>query len=141
MSFVDRRLRDGSFRLFPQSARRASTDKLSAKFVRDFSNHKTALGIGPENTFHSSRHNISTMLRNTKNSDVRSIWMDAILGHAGGEDDTGMDRARSEGETTYMHGVDLKNLKLTVEAIQYPALDMGRVISDALKIKVTPARQ
>jgi hypothetical protein len=31
--------------------------------------------------------------------------------------------------TTYFHGVDVENLKLTVEAIRYPAIDFSRVLA------------
>jgi integrase len=137
MDFVARRRAEGSYRLFTSFKFQPSSDKLSAKFVRDFSNLKTSLGIGPENTFHSSRHNISTMLRNTKASDIREIWIDSILGHAGSQDDTGGPNHHSghapaqvsEGLTTYMHDVDIENLQRTVEAIQYPGVDFGLVMT------------
>jgi hypothetical protein len=72
------------------------------------------------------------MLRNTKASDVRELWIDATLGHAGSQDDTarpshaGHAAPRiSEGVATYMHDVDIENLRRTVEAIQYPGVDFG----------------
>jgi integrase len=132
MDFVAARRASGAYRLFTPGNNRASSTKLSAKFVSDFSRMKIGLGVGPENTFHSARHNISTMLRNTKNSDFREHWIDAILGHAGGDDDVGNQSGRhpvSEGLTTYYHGVDVENLKLTVEAIRYPAIDFSRVLA------------
>jgi hypothetical protein len=64
------------------------------------------------------------MLRNTKASDVRELWIDATLGHAGSQDDTGRPSHAghaapqiSEGVATYMHDVDIENLRRTVEAI------------------------
>ena len=118
---VQRRVADGSTRLFPSfRARPSAPHKLSAKFVTDFSRHKIGLGIGPQTTFHSFRHNISTILRNTRLSDARESWIDAILGHEGSEDEDGRRRTRSEGVMTYLDDIGIQNLQATVEAIRYP---------------------
>jgi len=74
-------------------------------------------------------------LRNTKASEIREAWIDAIFGHAGSEDDAGRGgvqdvgrtRGKSEGVVTYLHKIDVANLRLTVEAIQYAGVDFSRV--------------
>jgi integrase len=124
----------GSAYLLESFRERPSSDKLSAKFVSDFSRHKTSLGIGDETTFHSFRHSISTLLRNTSLRDARESWIDAVLGHEGGGDDVD-DRGnrkprplKSEGQTTYLGAISLENLHATVEAIRYPdGVDMARL--------------
>jgi len=89
--------------------------------VTDFSRHKISLGIGPRTTFHSWRHNISTILRNTKVSEARESWIDAVLGHSGPDDDCAgraQRQPQSEGVTTYLDHVAVRNLVSTVEAIR-----------------------
>jgi len=98
-------------RLFPGGPARASSEDLSARFVKDFSRRKSNLGIGADTTFHSFRHSVSTMLRNAA-SDVREPWIDALLGHSASS-------GSSQGVTSYLHGISAKNLKNTVEAVRY----------------------
>jgi integrase len=119
LDLVARRRQDGAYRLFPSLQRRSSSTNLSAKFVSDFSRHKRGLGIGPKTTFHSFRHNISTVLRNTALSELRESWIDSTLGHAGSDDDEGRNRGQSEGVTTYLDSIGIQNLRATVEAIHY----------------------
>jgi integrase len=116
----------GAAYLLESFRERPSSDKLSAKFVSDFSRHKTSLGIGAGTTFHSFRHTISTLLRNTSLRDARESWIDAVLGHEGGDEDSD-ERGnrkprpkRSEGQTTYLGAISVENLQVTVEAIRYP---------------------
>jgi integrase len=120
--------------LFDSFRERISSDKLSAKFVSDFSRHKTSLGIGAGTTFHSFRHTISTILRNTSLRDARESWIDAVLGHEGGDDDVDAGPKRmprpkkSEGQTTYLGNISIENLQATVEAIRYPdSVDLSRL--------------
>lgn len=127
MDLVEQRRKEGARRLFPTFRVRPSADKLSAKFVSDFSRHKISLGITPLVTFHSFRHNVSTALRNTPLDKARECWIDAILGHSPTEDDAGRPRAQSEGVKTYLDRVYIQNLKATVEAISYPSIDMSRL--------------
>ncbi|MFT8242429.1 tyrosine-type recombinase/integrase [Roseomonas sp. BN140053] len=128
MDFVDRRRREGASRLFPSYRITPSSDKLSARFVSDFSRHKNSIGIGPKTTFHSWRHNVATILRNKAVSEARESWIDAVLGHAGGEDDEGKPVRQSVGVTVYLDAVWMQNLKATVEAIRYPdEVDFSRL--------------
>jgi len=83
-----------------------------ADFSRAFSRYKMAMDLPPAVTFHGFRHTVSTLLRN-QDSDIREIWIDALLGHESSH--------RSQGATTYLSGIDLTNLQRTVEAIRYPA--------------------
>ncbi|MFT8326884.1 DUF6538 domain-containing protein [Gluconobacter oxydans] len=83
-----------------------------ADFSRAFSRYKTMMELPPAITFHGFRHTVSTLLRN-QNSDIREIWIDALLGHEASH--------KSQGATTYLSGIEMQNLKRTVEAIQYPS--------------------
>ena len=121
--------------MFSSFTRRASSNKLSAKFVSDFSRQKTALGIDGGTTFHSFRHSVVTLLRNTPLAAARESWIDAVLGHEGAPDETehqGRQRPRpkkSEGQTTYLGVINLENLVATVEAIRYPVeVDFSEVL-------------
>lgn len=88
-----------------------------ADFSRAFSRYKMAMDLPPAVTFHGFRHTVSTLLRN-QDSDIREIWIDALLGHESSH--------RSQGATTYLSGIDLTNLQRTVEAIRYPAFHLER---------------
>jgi integrase len=68
------------------------------------------LGFDGRIVFHSFRHNASTILRNAS-ADIRSEWIDAVLGHESS--------SKSQGATTYFKRVDPKNLKLTIEHLTY----------------------
>ncbi|MBF0889736.1 site-specific integrase [Gluconobacter sp. LMG 1745] len=83
-----------------------------ADFSRAFSRYKTMMELPPAVTFHGFRHTVSTLLRN-QNSDIRELWIDALLGHEASH--------KSQGATTYLSGIEMQNLKRTVEAIQYPS--------------------
>lgn len=83
-----------------------------ADFSRAFSRYKTMMELPPAITFHGFRHTVSTLLRN-QNSDIRELWIDALLGHEASH--------KSQGATTYLSGIEIENLKRTVEAIQYPS--------------------
>ncbi|GBR55839.1 DUF6538 domain-containing protein [Gluconobacter sphaericus] len=86
-----------------------------ADFSRAFSRYKMTMGLPPAVTFHGFRHTVSTLLRN-QDSDIRELWIDALLGHESSH--------KSQGATTYLSGIDLTNLQRTVEAIQYPAFSL-----------------
>ncbi|MGY8604664.1 tyrosine-type recombinase/integrase [Gluconobacter cerinus] len=88
-----------------------------ADFSRAFSRYKMIMDLPPAVTFHGFRHTVSTLLRNQK-SDIREIWIDALLGHESSH--------KSQGATTYLSGIDLTNLQTTVEAIQYPDFYLGK---------------
>ncbi|WP_426066927.1 tyrosine-type recombinase/integrase [Gluconobacter sp. NFX36] len=88
-----------------------STDgNRGADFSRAFSRYKMMMELPPAVTFHGFRHTVSTLLRN-QNSDIRELWIDALLGHEASH--------KSQGATTYLSGIEMQNLKKTVEAIQY----------------------
>nr|WP_249200375.1 tyrosine-type recombinase/integrase [Gluconobacter sp. Dm-44] len=90
---------------------KTSTDgNRGADFSRAFSRYKTMMVLPPAITFHGFRHTVSTLLRN-QNSDIREIWIDALLGHEASH--------KSQGATTYLSGIEMQNLKRTVESIQY----------------------
>ncbi|WP_308719831.1 site-specific integrase [Komagataeibacter xylinus] len=100
--------------LFPDL--KASQDgSRGADFSRAFSRYKMMMGLPPAVTFHGFRHTVSTLLRN-QDSDIRELWIDALLGHESSH--------KSQGATTYLSGIDLTNLQRTVEAIQYPGFSL-----------------
>lgn len=51
-----------------------------ADFSWAFSRYKMTMDLPPDVTFHGFRHTVSTLLRN-QDSDIREIWIDALLGH------------------------------------------------------------
>lgn len=79
-------------------------------FAQAFSKHKRRLGMPEEVSFHSFRHTVSTKLRNQE-AGIRELWIDAFLGHEATH--------RSQGTTSYMSGIEVKNLKRVVEALSY----------------------
>ena len=89
-----------------------------ADFSRAFSRYKTMMELPPAVTFHGFRHTVSTLLRN-QNSDIRELWIDALLGHEASH--------KSQGATTYLSGIEMQNLKRTVEAIQYSSFVFRKI--------------
>ncbi|MFT8850931.1 tyrosine-type recombinase/integrase [Acetobacter orientalis] len=79
-------------------------------FAQAFSKHKRRLGMKEEVSFHSFRHTVSTKLRNQE-ADIRELWIDAFLGHEATH--------RSQGTTSYMSGIEVKNLKRVADALSY----------------------
>lgn len=90
-------------------------NKRSALFQRNFSKHKTKLGIPESTVFHSFRHNISTQLRNIHeygDSGLREVWIDSFLGHEG--------NSKSVGNSVYLDAINIQNLKKVADAVKYP---------------------
>ncbi|OUI78042.1 hypothetical protein HK18_10875 [Commensalibacter intestini] len=89
-------------------------NKRSALFQRNFSKHKTKLGIPESTVFHSFRHNISTQLRNIPeygDSGLREVWIDSFLGHEG--------NSKSVGNSVYLDAINIQNLKKVADTIKY----------------------
>lgn len=82
--------------------------KRGYKFSKNFSNRKTAAGVGPKTAFHSFRHNARTQV---ESADLQERWIDAVFGHE--------DSNRSEGGKTYAKSVEVKRLQEVIEAIAY----------------------
>ena len=110
-----------STRLLSDLAPSGPDQDYSSAFVRDFSRHKTAAGVSVATTFHSWRHNASTILRNQASS--RSEYIDRLLGH---EDSTG-----SQGASTYMKRVDMPNLVSTIKLLRYD-FDLPGMLREAM---------
>ncbi|WP_252346927.1 site-specific integrase [Acetobacter sp. P1H12_c] len=88
-------------------------------FGRNFSKFKTTIGLPAAITFHSFRHTVSTRLRN-QTGDLRELWIDALLGHESSH--------KSQGATTYLSGIEIENLRQTVEAVRYPTLYLRQIL-------------
>lgn len=86
-----------------------------AAFGQTFSRLKDKLGLPPEVAFHGFRHTVSTKLRN-QNADIRELWIDRLLGHEASH--------RSQGTMNYTSSIDVKNLSMVIEALDYPSLKM-----------------
>lgn len=84
-----------------------------AAFGQTFSRLKDKLGLPPEVAFHGFRHTVSTKLRN-QNADIRELWIDRLLGHEASH--------RSQGTMNYTSSIDVKNLSMVIEALDYPSL-------------------
>ena len=119
MGLVSRRHAEGTNRLFPDLRPTGPDGKLSAEFSRQFGKRKTALGVGPKTTFHSLRHSVRTILGNT---DIKDSWIDAVMGHEGGE--------KSVGISVYLKRIGITNLATVVAAIRYPDAVTMAVRSD-----------
>ncbi|WP_459696055.1 DUF6538 domain-containing protein [Acidisoma sp. C75] len=109
IAIVEARRQAGVPRMWLDLSPSGPDQKYGTAFSRRFGKLKDALGIGSAVTFHSFRHNVSTILRNTTTPEA---WIDAILGHEGGE-------GRSMGATIYLKRIGLENLRSTVEKIGY----------------------
>ncbi|MBS1050245.1 site-specific integrase [Gluconobacter japonicus] len=86
-----------------------------AAFGQTFSRLKDKLGLPPEVAFHGFRHTVSTKLRN-QNADIRELWIDRLLGHEASH--------RSQGTMNYTSSIDVKNLSMVIESLDYPSLKM-----------------
>ena len=89
--------------------------KRSGLIQRNFSTHKSRLGIPATTVFHSFRHYVSTKFRNIHEhgeGGLREVWIDNFLGHEGNN--------RSVGNTVYLDEVDVENLKRVADSVQYP---------------------
>ncbi|WP_152548725.1 site-specific integrase [Kozakia baliensis] len=107
--------------IFSDLTPRGRDNLLSPRFEQAFSRHKISAGVTPENTFHSFRHSVSTILRN-EDATIREVWIDAVLGH------TGHASRLSMGAQTYLHKIGPRNLVKTVRRIQYPeSIDFSRL--------------
>jgi integrase len=115
---IAKRRRDGDYRLFPLLRAGGPELSLGDDLSRRFSKMKVKLHIDSRTTFHSFRHNVSTILRN-QDSTIREVWIDAVLGHDGGH--------KSAGISTYMKTVGIGNLQRTVNAISYSDAVMSKL--------------
>ncbi|MFT8327940.1 DUF6538 domain-containing protein [Gluconobacter oxydans] len=105
--------------LFPDLTPRGRDGLLTGRLQQAFSRHKILAGVTKENSFHSFRHSVSTILRNEDTS-IREVWIDAVLGHHGS--------SKSTGATTYLHKIGPLNLIKTVKRIRYPeSIDFARL--------------
>ena len=116
LDLVARRRTEGAARLWPELRPKGPDAKLTSDFSRRFGKLKDGLGIGRTTTFHSFRHSVSTILRNTETPEA---WIDAVLGHEG--------EARSTGSSVYLKAIGIQNLARTVRAIAYPEDVMAAV--------------
>ena len=114
LDLVARGRATGGGGVFPELRRSGPEGKLSADLSRRFGKLKDGLGIGRTTTFHSFRHSVSTVLRNTE---LPETWIDAILGHEGEQ--------RSVGASVYLKRIGIQNLLRTVETIHYPGVDVA----------------
>lgn len=118
---VERIRKAGLPYLFPDLTPRGRDNLLTARLEQAFSRHKILAGVTQENTFHSFRHSVSTILRN-EDAAIREVWIDAVLGH------TGNASKLSTGAQTYLHKIGPRNLVKTVRRIQYPeSVDFARL--------------
>ena len=116
LDLISRRVFAGHERLWPDLRPSGPDGKLSAGFSRRFGKLKETLNVSPDTTFHSFRHSVSTILRNTETPEP---WIDAVLGHEGEQ--------RSVGASVYLKRIGIQNLRTTVNAISYPEPVMAAV--------------
>ena len=110
---VERMRSAGKTFIFHDLTPSGSMNHLSTKFQKAFSLHKQRAGVTDDTVFHSFRHSVSTILRN-EDATIREVWIDSVLGHIGDSS------KKSQGITTYLHKIGIKNLKKTINRIHYP---------------------
>jgi integrase len=107
----------GHERLFPM-APVSALNNAGGPFATWFSKLKIAAGWGPENTFHSFRHTIETMLKRKK---VYPFDINAYTGHK---------QKGGDADTTYSH-VEPADLVGVAAAVQHEGLSLPRVFPPA----------
>jgi len=112
LNLVDRQRAGGHARILDRLRPGGPDGKLGYTFSREFSKHKSRIGVGTKTVFHSFRHSASTILRNA-DAAIRSEWIDAVLGHEGGQ--------KSQGATTYLKRIGSARLRQTIDTLSYPA--------------------
>ena len=119
LDLVSRQRKEHRERLLHQLRPGGPDGKLGYTFSREFSKHKCGLEVSDKTVFHSFRHSVSTILRNA-DAAIRSEWIDAVLGHEGGQ--------KSQGATTYLKRIGAPQLHQTIAALDYPAgIDAARL--------------
>lgn len=108
MSLVELRRAQNAGRVFAELQLIGASAKLGAKFSRDFSRLKIAMGFGEKLVFHSFRHTFRTEL---ESSDVDVRHIDAVMGHEG--------VARGQGRP-YVKNVSVKKLLQVVGSFTNP---------------------
>lgn len=111
--YVDAMRLAGHSRLFPM-APVSALNNAGGPFATWFSKLKSANGWGPENTFHSFRHTIETLLKRKK---MYPFDINAYTGHK---------QPGGDADTTYSHPEPL-DLVEVAEAVQYECLELPRV--------------
>lgn len=116
LDFIEKAKRMKSRYVFSELKFTGKDKKRSGLIQRNFSTHKSRLGIPATTVFHSFRHYVSTKLRNIHEhgeGGLREVWIDNFLGHEGNN--------KSVGNTVYLDEVDVENLKRVADSVQYPA--------------------
>ncbi|KXV35994.1 hypothetical protein AD936_14820 [Gluconobacter japonicus] len=115
LNFVERSKTKNSSYVFSELKFSGKDKKRSELIQRNFSTHKSRLGIPATTVFHSFRHYVSTKLRNIHehgHGGLREVWIDTFLGHEGNN--------KSVGNTVYLDEVDVENLKTVADSVVYP---------------------
>jgi integrase len=111
--FLEMRRASGERRLFPDYERAKDDESWSKQFSKYFKRFRESIGVTRRGVkFHSLRHNVEDMLRNT---DVRKEVRDAIQGHG----EAGVSRE-------YGSGYYVKTLNEAVQKIEYHGLRLPR---------------
>ncbi|GCE90882.1 phage integrase [Komagataeibacter diospyri] len=115
LDFVEKSRQMKSRYVFSELKFSGKDKKRSGLIQRNFSTHKSRLGIPATTVFHSFRHYVSTKLRNIHehgDGGLREVWIDNFLGHEGNN--------KSVGNTVYLDEVDVENLKTVADSVVYP---------------------
>jgi integrase len=111
--YAERMAQAGHLRLFPM-APVSTLNNAGGPFAVWFSKLKTAKGWGQENTFHSFRHTIETML---KRQEVYAFKINAYTGHK---------QTGGDADTTYSH-LGPADLLSVAEAVNHEDINLPRV--------------
>jgi hypothetical protein len=135
--FLELAAEAGDGLLFPQMIAGGPDEKLGYEYSQHFSEYRKKIGVYKERMdFHSFRHLVTTrIIRGTK-----SILMaDEITGHDSTQRKEAKEgRKAKEAESTtmgYFDGFELKQRKEAIETVQYPEIDIDRIVSLATEAK------
>ncbi|MFD1112639.1 site-specific integrase [Pseudoroseomonas ludipueritiae] len=116
-NLVARRISESADRLFPGLKSGGPDGKLGYDPSRQFSRLKIGMGFPKNQVFHSFRATVRTKVRNAT-PPLPAEFIDATIGHEPGAD-------ASTGERVYQKRYDLRNLRMVIDALEYPPAVMA----------------
>jgi hypothetical protein len=102
--------------VFPELKPGGKDQKLGYYFSKQFSAYREAIGVRRRGLdYHSFRHGVTTKLYQ---ANVSEAWIDLLTGH---DQDGGESRRR------YLKGIPLPQLRVAIEGVTWPEVDLSRL--------------